>query len=82
MLVSVCIRIDEQMENIIISWLQWTNKHIVKPIQTSQVPVEKTGEKVADHNFFTKNSIIRNYNGDRSCEQAIFVLHDLRVVLL
>ena len=29
--------------------------------------------------IFTKNSIIRNYNRDWSCEQAIFVLHNLRV---
>ena len=29
--------------------------------------------------IFTKNIIIRKYYRDRSCEQAIFVLHDLRV---
>ena len=28
---------------------------------------------------FTKNSIIRNHNRDWSCEQAILILHDLRV---
>ena len=28
---------------------------------------------------FPKNNILRNYNSDWSCEQTIFVLHELRV---
>ena len=60
----------------------WNNKCCVKLVWTSLEPVLTSWKHKTKGDWppiFTKNSIIRNFNRDCSCEQAIFVLHDPRV---
>ena len=81
MSVSVCLKIDRQMQNIVfLAFLNETIQYVLCKTRLNQFKRQDKRLLTSDHQFFlNRYSVIRNRNRDQSSEKAIFVLYDLRV---